>query len=143
MHSFRLRDVSGAEARLAARSFVAFARCGALLMVAALIAVCARGVEKRVEPATARVQVAHVIENWPEPTLHTRMPRHVAGEEGARVRVKLRAPESDGEIAVLMALPAVPVRQADNYPVKWRPALAGAGHLPRPYDPQGPPHPFV
>jgi len=135
--------VSGAEARLAARSFIAFVRCGAFLMVAALLAVCARGVEKSVAPATPHVQVSHVIENWPEPTLHTRMPRHVAGEEGARIRVKLRVSDADAKTAVLVAIPAVAVRQADRFPVAWLPALVRGGHSPRPYDPQGPPHQFV
>jgi len=136
--------MSKAEARLAGRVLFASVRFGALLLFAALL-LSAGGVVDKVTGGTAlrAHAVAHVIENWPEPTLHTRMPRHVASEEGARVRVKVRVGETDAKIGVLVSIPAVAVRQADRLPVTWRPAIVRAGYRPRPYDPQGPPHQVV
>ena len=136
--------MSKAEARLAGRVLFASVRFGALLVFAALL-LSAGGVVDKVTSGTAlRAQaVAHVIENWPEPILQTRLPRHVVSEEGSRVRVKVRIAHPDAKIAVLVALPAMPAQYAGKIRMPWRQAIVRAGHRPRPYDARGPPRQVV
>ena len=132
--------MSRAEAKLARRSLRALVQATFVLLFAGLSLTAYNAHVDALNAAQGQHRVvAHIIENWPGSNLHANAPRHVASEEASRIRVKVRAWESDSTIAKRVLVPVLPSRRAANFLAAWPPVFAHTGLRPRPYDPQGPP----
>jgi hypothetical protein len=138
--------MSRAEAKLARRSLLAVLQAAFILLFVGLSLSAYNAHDAASHPTASRPQkaIAHAIGDWPVPGVRVHVPRHVAGEEGTRVRVKLRAGDAGTTVAKRLAIPMLPVQETGrSSPIAWPPIIICAAYPPRPYDPQGPPQPIV